>query len=190
MVVAITILVVVAYLICTLGSFSPLHCRIVLAFCGIICVLVAVASGYGICFSYGWKLSELSQLLPPMMLAIGVDDMFVICNAIDQQPLHLPTRERIRRGMNHAGPSITITSMTDCAAFLIGARSSILAFRAFCIFAAVSVVMLYLVQVTLFLCLVSWDAKRVACHCHDCFYLCFCREDSIVFCRGKLMTDD
>lgn len=82
--VAVTIMVICVYLICTLGSCSPLHCRIVLAVCGIICVLVALASGYGICFMTGWKITEITQILPPMMLGIGVDDMFVICNAIDQ----------------------------------------------------------------------------------------------------------
>ena len=125
-----------------------------------------------------------------MMLGIGVDDMFVICNAVDQQSLTLPTRERIRRGMVQAGPSITITSITDCVAFLIGANSSILAIRSFCIFASVTVSMLYLTQITLFLCFVAWDSKRVSCRCHDCFYLCFCREKSVIFCRGKFMTKD
>ena len=139
-----SIITICIYLMIFLGSPSPMHCRLVLAFLGIICVLVALASGYGICFSYGWLASEISQILPPMMLGIGVDDMFVICNSIDQQPYSLPTRERIRRGMTHAGPSITITSLTDCVAFFIGARSSFLGIQAFCTFAGVTVLMLYL----------------------------------------------
>lgn len=123
-----------------------------------------------------------------MMLGIGVDDMFVICNAIDQQPYHLPQRERIRKGMMHAGPSVTITSLTDCVAFFIGARSSIVAIQAFCVFAGVTVIMLYLTQVTIFLCFVVWDSRRVSCRFHECCYLCFCKEDSVIFCKGKFMT--
>jgi len=82
--IVISIVTICIYLSVFLGSPSPIHCRLVLAFLGIICVLTALASGYGICFSYGWLASEISQILPPMMLGIGVDDMFVICNSIDQ----------------------------------------------------------------------------------------------------------
>ena len=71
---------------------------------------------------------------------------------------------------------------------MIGAKSPFLAVRAFCMFAAVTIVMLYLSQVTLFLCFVAWDAKRVAFGFHECCYLCFCRKDSLFFCRGRLMT--
>lgn len=185
---AVAMVTICVYLMLFLGSPSPLHCRLVLAILGILCVLIAIASGYGICFSYGWLVTEIAQVLPPMMLGIGVDDMFVICNSIDQQPYSLPTRERIRRGMYHAGPSITITSLTDATAFFIGANSSFLGVQAFCIFAGVTVIMLYLTQISIFLCFVVWDTKRVACGFHECAYLCFCREDSIVCCKGKLMT--
>ena len=90
--------------------------------------------------------------------------------------------------MIHAGPSITVTSLTDCVVFLIGGRSSIMAIRAFCIFAGVTVVFLYLSQITLFLCIVAWDTKRVQHGVHECCHLCFCEEDSLFFCRGFFMT--
>lgn len=90
--------------------------------------------------------------------------------------------------MMHAGPSITITSLTDCFAFFIGARSSILAIRAFCMFAGVTVIMLYLSQITLFLCIVAWDTKRIELRFNECCFLCFCSEDSILCCKGKMMT--
>ena len=90
---------IVIYCSMFLGSCSPIHCRVLVALTGVMCVLIACASGYGICYLYNWKSSELIQVLPVLMLGIGVDDMFVICNAIDQTPMHLPPSERIKRGM-------------------------------------------------------------------------------------------
>ena len=65
----------------------------------------------------------MSGVIPILILGIGVDDMFVICNAIDQQPFNLPAEERVKKAMSHAGPSITITSITDGIAFFIGSTS-------------------------------------------------------------------
>ena len=73
----------VAYCALFLGSCSPLHCRAKVALAGIFCIILACASGFGICFIYDWKGSEMTTIVPVLMLGIGVDDMFVICNAID-----------------------------------------------------------------------------------------------------------
>jgi len=59
------------------------------------------------------------------MLGIGVDDMFVICNALDQSSLKKKPTDRLVECMKHAGPSITITSITDTLAFLSGTGSKI-----------------------------------------------------------------
>jgi len=76
--------IIAVYLVLFLGSVSPLHSRVIVGFCGVLCVAVSLAAGYGICFSSGWLATEATQVLPPMMLGIGVDDMFVICNSVDQ----------------------------------------------------------------------------------------------------------
>ena len=47
-------------------------------------MLLSVAAGFGVCFLYDWKGTEMSGVIPILILGIGVDDMFVICNAIDQ----------------------------------------------------------------------------------------------------------
>ena len=77
------VILIVAYCATTLGSCSPVHCRLTLALIGICCVLLSVAAGFGICYIYDWKGTEMTNIIPILMLGIGVDDMFVICNAID-----------------------------------------------------------------------------------------------------------
>ena len=73
----------------------------------------------------------------------------------------MPAAERFKNGLKHAGPSITITSLTDCCAFFIGATSSMLAVKAFCVTMGVTIIMLYLSVITIFLSVVAWDIHRV-----------------------------
>ena len=82
-----------------------------------------MAAGFGICYLYDWKGTELTNIIPVLVLGIGVDDMFVICNALDQSPFKKSTKERFIECMRHAGPSITITSLTDALAFISGTTS-------------------------------------------------------------------
>ena len=98
--------------------------RSVSALVGMSCVGLAITSGYGISAYAGYYISDLHALLPFLLMGLGVDDMFVIVNTIDQTPIYLNAKERFRLGLIHAGPAITITSVTDGLAFFLGSTSS------------------------------------------------------------------
>ena len=66
-----------------LGSLSPIHFRSATALIGIGCVLLGAAAGYAVAFFVGQQASNFHNILPFMILGIGVDDMFVIVNSID-----------------------------------------------------------------------------------------------------------
>ena len=168
------VIVVVTYCSLFLGSFSPIHCRLTMAIVGVCCVFVSNLAGEGISYILGWKSSEFTEVLPILILGIGVDDMFVVCNAIDQTSLDLPAIERIKQGMKHAGPSITITSVTDAVAFFIGSTSSLLAIKSLCFMAGCMVICLYLSVLTIFLPILIWDTIRVNKKGRECFGACFC----------------
>ena len=60
------------------------------------------------------------------LLGIGVDDMFIIIQALEtlddeqkRDPIHIKVGHVLKR----AGVSITVTSLTDVAAFAIGATT-------------------------------------------------------------------
>ena len=124
------------------------------------------------------------------MLGIGVDDMFVICNALDQVSLKLSTKERMVQAMRHSGPSITITSLTNALAFLSGAYTNIPIVRGFCVYCCITVVMLYLSVMTVFLPVLYWDTKRIAERKRECCGLFRCSDSSILFCGSKHLSND
>lgn len=74
---------VTSYSIVVLGGCSPIHMRSSLAGTGIICVILSTASGFGCSFALGLRISEMHNVLPFMVLGIGVDNMFVIVNCVD-----------------------------------------------------------------------------------------------------------
>jgi len=88
--------------------------------------------------------------MPFLLIGIGVDDMFVIVNALDQTDDKKPVKERIMEGFSHAGPSITITSFTNAIAFFFGATTSLIALRSFCVFAGWCIIMLYFTILSVF----------------------------------------
>ena len=90
--------------------------------------------------------------------------------------------------MAHAGPSITITSLTNALAFAFGGLNSLTALRSFCVFASVCVVMLYLVVMTVFLCVVIWDTERVGRKKGECCGLFMCKQYSIFCCKGWFLS--
>lgn len=72
---------------------------------------------------FDYKTAGIHELIPFLLVGIGVDDIFVICNALDQTDLKDEANERIRQAIKMAGPSITITSLTNAMAFLLGATN-------------------------------------------------------------------
>ena len=81
--VASAIVLIFVYANIVLGSCSPIYLRSLSAIIGLSCVILSVISGYAIASAFGWKASVAHNILPFMLLGIGVDDMFVIVSCID-----------------------------------------------------------------------------------------------------------
>ena len=61
--------------------------------------------------------------------------MFVIFASFKQTDVNLETRERISKTLQKIGVSITITSLTDFIAFMIGYFTDFRSVQMFCIYA-------------------------------------------------------
>ena len=80
---AASVLLISIYSILILGNCSPIHFRAASSGMGILCVILSTIAGYGLFAAFGLEATKIHNILPFMVLGIGVDDMFVIVNTID-----------------------------------------------------------------------------------------------------------
>jgi Niemann-Pick C1 protein len=76
-------------------------------------------------------------------------------------PLYLSAEERVARTLAKMGPSILLSTITETVAFALGALVPMPAVRNFALYAAGSVLINALLQVTVFISALYWDLKRV-----------------------------
>merc|ERR1719261_1428803 len=90
-------------------------------FMGSLACGVAVAGGVGLSGILGISYNALvAQCLPFLMLGIGVNDMFVVLQmAQEALPDCTSASEWAGKTMERAGPSITLTTATNFAVFLM-----------------------------------------------------------------------
>ncbi|CAB3372797.1 Hypothetical predicted protein [Cloeon dipterum] len=147
-----------------LGRFNLVEQRAVLSLIGIGSVGMGCVVAYGICSAFGIPYGPVHNILPFLMLGIGIDDMFVIAQCwatLGPEVSTLSLPEKMGHTLKHAGVSITITSLTDFTAFAIGATTVLPSLRSFCIYAAVGILATYVLQATFFTAWFSLDLRRM-----------------------------
>lgn len=87
------------------------------------------------------------QVIPFLVLAVGVDNMFILAHALQLQDQSLAVPERLGRALAAAGPSITLAAACEALAFGLGGLTSMPAVRNFSLCAAVAVLLDYALQV-------------------------------------------
>jgi len=157
-----------------------------LGLASIACVVLSTVAAFGIAIGSGVTFSPSTGVAIFLVLGIGLDDSFVIVGAVDDpfeedadydielSPLENDARRVIATGaaiedvaarrivhtLAGAGPSITVTSITDAAAFIAGSfvdTPDISAFNRFC---AISVLVDFVMQLTFFVALFTFDQRR------------------------------
>ena len=71
------------YTAINIGGLSPIHCRCCVTSCGLCSVMLCYLAGFSLAFAFQFKESGVHSLMSFLLIGIGVDDMFVVCNAID-----------------------------------------------------------------------------------------------------------
>ena len=105
-----------------------LESRFLLANGGLGLVMFAMIGGYGLCAGLGWQFTQLQQILPFILIGIGVDDMVIIAAAFDRvsaQEPGAPIDVRVGKAYARCGLSITLTSATDVTAFVSAATAGL-----------------------------------------------------------------
>ena len=95
--------------------------------------------------------------------------MFLIMNKLDMlRKNNIKGVQLLGNTMKDVGFSITMTTVTDIVAFIIGTLSDFPAVRIFCISALVSIFFTYMMIHTFFLAMVACDIKRMERKKWDC----------------------
>lgn len=172
---------------------------------GIILVILSVSSSVGFFSFVGVKVTLIiAEVIPFLVLAVGVDNVFILVHELDRQnllhgpnasattvhgfttplsptltrprsqfeshdettdaasmPLYLSAEERVARTLAKMGPSILLSSVTETVAFALGALVPMPAVRNFALYAAGSVLLNAIMQVTIFISALVIDLRRV-----------------------------
>ena len=173
-------MIMFAYVQIMLGKLNCLQSRAMLALSGLTCIGLSIGFTYGFCSALGLFYGPMHNLIPFLLLGIGVDDMFVIMQCFD----NLSPGERdledipsaVSLTMRRAGVAITVTSLTDFMVFVIGATTVLPALRSFCLWCAVGIIAVYVFQITLFAGSLALDCRRLK-QTRNGFFPCYVHKD-------------
>ncbi|XP_057435160.1 uncharacterized protein LOC130727894 isoform X2 [Lotus japonicus] len=143
---------------------------VLLGLSGVILVMLSVLGSVAIFSALGVKSTLIiMEVIPFLVLAVGVDNMCILVHAVKRQPLELPLEGRISNALVEVGPSITLASLSEVLAFAVGSFISMPACRVFSMFAALAVLLDFVLQVTAFVALIVLDSQRAEDKRVDCF---------------------
>jgi Niemann-Pick C1 protein len=163
-IIGISYLMMFVYVSISIGFFpSMVYNRFILGFAGIIVVIFSLLAGIGLTFYFNVPLTMISaEVVPFLILAIGVDNMFLISRAERNVPEFITDMEmRIAYAMKEIGPQIFAAAFCETIAFFIGMLTDVPALYSFCLVAGLSVIMDFIFQMTIFLAILTVDGKRI-----------------------------
>ena len=140
----------------------PQH-RVGVTSCAVVSVALAIFAAYGITGFLGVTFTSLSQVVAFVLVGVGVDDSVVLLGymrAANKAHPGAPLEVRMKDVMQHAGASVTVTSLTNFFAFSLGSLSQIPAIRWFCYSASVAILCDYVLQLTFFVACMAVAERR------------------------------
>eukprot|EP00762_Andalucia_godoyi_P004709 ANDGO_03620.mRNA.1 Niemann-Pick type C-related protein 1 len=136
------------YISISLGKIHPLRNRIAVAFAGVIVVCCSIVFAVGLLSFANVKASLfISEVIPFLTLAIGVDNIFLLTNKMDD------FNGDVRATLRSVGGSITLASLCEFLAFMLGGLTNMPAVHGLCMYAGVSVLADWALQITLYIAL-------------------------------------
>ncbi len=158
--------------------------------------MFGLVSGFGFLTMIGYKGCSLIYVIPYLLIGIGIDDMFIIYASFKYAYDHRKKKSEgsdedigdlIGETMLKSGVSITITSITDFVAFIVGLTTGFISVQIFCVYAAVSIGFCYFYQCTLFSSVLCLHTKRMEKKRNA---ILFCVEQKKLNCLSICISSD
>lgn len=147
--------------------------KFTLGIIGIVIVLMSVSASVGLFSACGIKVTLIiAEVIPFLVLAVGVDNIFLIVHEFERVNVSHPDEEvetRIAKALGRMGPSILLSASTETIAFALGAAVGMPAVKNFAVYAAGAVLINALLQVTMFVSVLALNQRRVEDSRADCF---------------------
>lgn len=172
-------LIMFMYVGVAIGYFpSFVHNRFLLGLSGIAVVISSLVISIGITLFFDYPLSMISaEVVPFLLLAIGVDNMFIIVRSEKEVSDRIEkVEERIALALKEVGPSIFTAAFCECLAFFIGMLTKVPALESFCLVAGIGVLADFILQITVFCAALTLDAKRINDNRADVLFCCRMKE--------------
>ena len=170
-------MLMIAYACFVLSRARPKYSHAALGLLSVLSVGMGTLSAYGLCWLIGLKFNTVTQVLILVLLGVGIDDTFVIMDSWWDHAHVQDMQTRMIEAVKHAGPAITITSLTDLVAFLAGSSTKIPALQIFCYYAALGITFTFLYQCIMVVAVAYMDSKRQEAGRRDCC-CCFRVEEN------------
>lgn len=100
------IMLAIIYVCMTMGHLNSVDSRVGLAIAAVVGILLAYVAMIGVCSLISWY-GPVLQLLPLLLVAIGIDDAYVIVTAFDETSDISDTPERVGRALSRAGAAVS-----------------------------------------------------------------------------------
>ncbi|XP_061905585.1 NPC1-like intracellular cholesterol transporter 1 isoform X2 [Entelurus aequoreus] len=160
--------VIFVYIAVALGEYSSwrrilVDSKFLVGLGGILVVACSVLASMGF---YSWigipSSLVILQVVPFLVLAVGADNIFIFVLEY-QRDVRRPEEKReqqIGRVLGNVAPSMLLCSLSESVCFFLGALSTMPAVKSFALYAALAVLMDFVLQMTAFVALLSLDARR------------------------------
>ncbi|CAI4232766.1 unnamed protein product [Auanema sp. JU1783] len=155
-----SIVAMIIFVIIFSGRRDPSRAKPWESLIGCLIPLLALLSATGILSFFGLKFQSIIVAALFLVLSMGVDDVFIILRAWDRTSVSETVENRMSVTMEEAGPSITISAITNAMSFFIGMTSQTPAVRAFSLYSAVAIVICYFYQLIMFSSVVALSGYR------------------------------
>ena len=153
-------------------SNALVQSKFTLGIVGIAIVLMSVSASVGLFSAAGVKVTLIiAEVIPFLVLAVGVDNIFLIVHEFERVNISHPDEEideRVARAIGRIGPSIFLSALTETVAFALGVFVGMPAVKNFAAYAAGAVFINAILQVTMFISVLALNQRRVQSLRADC----------------------